>query len=229
MTHRMTDEELTATARIAEGRILKVVVSWLFGIATIVIGAFSFMGWQTVSSRVNQLVDESVMEQMDSEILAELVRAKADSLVNEQIAQRRVDSLVARRVKEAEAKLIAPRSYGQKDELVLSVNDPTQVRVNDSSDSTVVLSIALSRSGEYEITAEALDDSMFDPVIAVVTRGDDQQAVLVDLDDDSGEGLNSLLRIRLEQEIDYELWVAGFLSAEPGTVTLTLREVEPDT
>ena len=55
MTHRMTDQELDATARIAEARILKVVVSWLFGIATLLIGALSFAGWQTVLRQGRQV------------------------------------------------------------------------------------------------------------------------------------------------------------------------------
>ena len=227
-----------AVARIAEARVLKVVIGWLLAALTIVVTALGYVGWQTAKHRMDdyvdthvdsaqQRIDRYVDTQVDSVVLARLVEANVDSLVNAQIAQMRVDSLVARRVEEAEAKLIVPREPQQ--EYTLSLDKPIQVRVDDSSDSTVVVAIAVAESADYEITAVARDDSMFDPVIAVMARGDDQERVLVDLDDDSGGGLNSLLRVRLEQEIDYELWVAGFLSAAPGTVTLTLRQVEPGT
>ena len=235
MATQLTNEELDAAARIAEARILKVVVSWLFGIATLMIAALSFAGWQTVSTSVDKLVDGVVMEslssRLDSVILGALVTANVDSLIDAQVAlqvaQARVDSLARRQVEEAEAKLIVPREAGQE-RRVLTLDEPMRVAVHNSSDSTVVLEIRVPESAEYEITAVARDDSTFDPIIAVMTLDEDQELLLVDLDDDSGDGLNSLLRVRLEQEPNYQLWVAGFLSAEPDTVTISLREVDTD-
>ena len=224
MTPRMTAEELAATARIAEARILKVVVSWLFGVATLLIGVLSFMGWQSVSRNVDRIVREAVRDS----VVAAVVTATVDSLINAQIAQARVDSLVARRVEASEAKLITRQEPQQEGGRALSLDDPMQVFVDSSNDSTVVLAITVPESAEYEITAVARDDSMFDPVIAVLAHGEENEPVVVDMDDDSGDGYNSLLRVRLEEEIEYELWVAGFYSADSDSVTLNFREVEPD-
>ena len=216
-----------AVARIAEARVLKVVIGWLFAVFTIVVTALGYIGWQTAKQRVDQYVDA----QVDSSVLERLVEANIDSMVLAQVVETDIVALAQRQVEEAEAKLIVPREQQPDDRQVLSLDEPKRVRVPDSSDSTVVLALTVPQSAEYEITAVAVEreNSMLDPIIAVMELGDDPEPVLVDLDDDGGDGFNSLLRVRLEQETNYELWVAGFLSAKPDTVTLTLRRVVPGT
>ena len=230
-------------AKIAEARILKVVIGWLLAVFTIVVTAVGYLEWRatsqiddyftaqvdTAQQRIDRYVDTQVDTQLDSIVLARLVANNVDSVVLAQIIETDVDSLATWLVEQPAVKRLASGSRAEPERgrvQTLRLDTPTDVDVDDSSDGTIVLEISVPDSAEYEISAEGQEE--FDPVIAVMVATNDEEPELVDFDDDGGEGLNALLRVELTPDVSYELWVAGFLSDEPGTVTITFRRVEYD-
>jgi len=67
-----------------------------------------------------------------------------------------------------------------------------------------------------------MESEAFDTVL--ILQGPDGEVVTGD--DDGGEGLNSRIRVELEQSGTYTIWASSFDGSDTGPFTLTLEEVE---
>lgn len=220
MSKNLSDLEIVA--RIAEGRILKAVVSWAFAL----IAGLGFVGRQTgvrlVENHANAYVDSVVATSVDSEALAQVVERQTDSTVIAQLVRVSIDSIVERRIEELDADKLA-ELQPDAEIPILSINDSIEVEVSDSLP-VVTFSITVPSTGRFRIGAQG--QGSLDPVIALVLPAEDgaEEPNLIYYDDDGGEGLDSLMDVELNPG-SYELWISGF-GGSAGVATITFTDLD---
>ena len=208
--------DLEIVARVAEGRVLKAVVSWAFAL----IAGLGFVGWQTGVRLVEEHARTYVDSVVEESALERLVERQADSMVVAQLVRVSIDSIVERRINELDADKLTEL---QPDEIPsLFLNTPQEAVISDSIP-VVTFSIEVTSAARYEIGAETQES--LDPIITLVLPASNaEEPVLVDYDDDGGDGLNSLMSVEL-QSGTYELWVSSF-AGTTGVATVTFTRVD---